>query len=124
MSTLSTTVNSYQHLSTKALYSNNEHIPKGLLTESHINTVNRDQHFATAMQQKIAPLISSMSTLSTDINTYQQLSTKALYSNNSNVQHTTKGPGTENHVNTVNRHQHTATAMQQSQQSQHSSLRK
>ena len=37
------------------------------------------------------------------------------------MQPTTKGLGTENHVNTVNRHQHTATAMQHSQQS---SLRK
>ena len=68
MSTLSTTVNSYQHLSTKALYSNNEHIPKGLLTESHINTVNRDQHFATAMQQKIVPLISSRYKKATRLN--------------------------------------------------------
>ena len=55
-----------------------------------------------------------MSTLSTDVNTYQQLSTKALYSNTSNVQPTTKRPGTEIHVNTVNRYQHTATAMQHS----------
>ena len=51
MSTLSTAVNSYQHLSTKTLYSNNEHIPKGLLTKNYVNTVNRDQHSATAMQQ-------------------------------------------------------------------------
>ena len=61
MSTLSTTVNSYQHLSTKALYSNNE----GLLTENH---VNRDQHSATAMQQKIVPLISSRYKKATRLN--------------------------------------------------------
>ena len=71
--------------------------------------------------QIIAPLSSIMSSLSTDVKTYQHLSTKALYSKNSNMQPTTKGLGTENHVNTVNRHQQTATAMQHSQQS---SLRK
>ena len=114
MSPLSTTVNSYQHLSTKALYSNNEHIPKGLLTESHINTVNRDQHFATAMQQKIAPLISSMSTLSTDINTYQHLSTKPSCISIINMEHILKGLATEIYVDTVNRGQQSTTAVQQS----------
>ena len=81
MSTLSTAVNSYQHLSTKTLYSNNEHIPKGLLTKNYVNTVNRDQHSATAMQQSqiqsqkqpnYFPACQHCQRLSTAINTCQQ----------------------------------------------------
>ena len=126
MSTLSTDVNTYQQLSTKALYSSNSNeqpTTKGLGNENHVNTINRHQKTATTMQksqllsQKVDPPLSSMSTMSTDVNSYQQLSTKGLHGNFSNKHKAcTSGLGLENHVNTVNRYQHTATTMQQSQQ--------
>ena len=97
MSTLSTDVNTYQQLSTKALCSNNSNMQpttKCLGNENQVNTVNRHQHKATATQQsqqlseKINPLLSSMSTMSTDVNSCQQLSTKGLYGNFSHIRHT------------------------------------
>ena len=86
-----------------------------LSTESTHSNSNAKK--STEQSQKIAPLSSSMLILSTDVNTYEQLSTKPLYSNKSNMRPTPKDLGTENHFNTVNSHQHSATATQHSQQS-------
>ena len=55
-----------------------------------------------------------MSTLSTDIIAYQQLSTEALYIIYRTMKHILTGLATENYVNTVNRGQQGATAAQQS----------